>query len=178
MTIAKDVWEQVRQRARFACEYCGVTETDSAGPLSVDHIQPRSHGGTDEFSNLVYCCFRCNLYKADYWPSRPGDPMLWNPRLESAMVHFVSLIDGTRYPSTTTGAFTLNRLKLNRPALVAYRRRIQATATEARLLLRYQEVLVLLDRLHRQQAELLKENHALLEEQRTILNLLLQKFQD
>jgi len=36
MTISPELHEAVRQRAHFACEYCGVSETDSAGPLTVD----------------------------------------------------------------------------------------------------------------------------------------------
>ena len=37
MTIAAGIWEQVRQRANFACEFCGTSETDSGGPLSFSH---------------------------------------------------------------------------------------------------------------------------------------------
>ena len=50
--------ERVRLRANFACEYCGVTETDTGGLLTVDHYQPRAHGGSDDLGNLVYCCHR------------------------------------------------------------------------------------------------------------------------
>ncbi len=32
--------ELVRQRAHFACEFCGVTETDVGGELTIDHFQP------------------------------------------------------------------------------------------------------------------------------------------
>ncbi len=80
MTISEGLRDQVRDRAKFACEYCGVTEADTGGPLTVDHFRPRTSGGTDELDNLLYCCFRCNLYKADYWPAQPTDPPLWNPR--------------------------------------------------------------------------------------------------
>ncbi len=89
MTIPPELREQVRSGARFACEYCGVTETDTAGQLTVDHFQPRAHGGSDELSNLLYCCPRCNLYKADYWPAQPSDSKLWNPREESVAAHLV-----------------------------------------------------------------------------------------
>ena len=73
MTLPPELVEQVRRRANFACEYCGVTETDAGSLLTVDHFQPRSRDGTDDLSNLVYCCPRCNLHKADYWPQKPGD---------------------------------------------------------------------------------------------------------
>jgi 5-methylcytosine-specific restriction endonuclease McrA len=60
MTLSETLWEQVRRRANECCEYCGVTETDSAGRLTVDHFQPRAQGGPDELDNLLYCCWRCN----------------------------------------------------------------------------------------------------------------------
>jgi len=64
---------QVRRHANYACEYCGVTETETAGELTIDHYQPQTHGGSDTPDNLVYACHRCNQYKADYWPQSPDD---------------------------------------------------------------------------------------------------------
>lgn len=76
MTIPDDVRQQVRHRAGFACEFCGVTETDTGSELTIDHYQPRARGGDDSLENLIYCCSRCNQYKADYWPSGGEDPWL------------------------------------------------------------------------------------------------------
>jgi 5-methylcytosine-specific restriction endonuclease McrA len=53
MTLPEALWQQVRQRAGGACEYCGVTETDSGGPLTVDHFQPQARGGSDDLANLT-----------------------------------------------------------------------------------------------------------------------------
>ena len=72
MSISTDVRWAVRQRAHFACEFCGVTETDTGGELTIDHFQPHTKGGTDAPENLLYCCHRCNQYKADYWPIQVG----------------------------------------------------------------------------------------------------------
>lgn len=116
MTITDEIREQVRRRADFACEFCGVTETDTGGELTVDHFQPKAKGGADSLDNLLYCCARCNQYKLDYWPMHADDPALWNPRREPASLHFLELDDGTLQPLTTTGAFTLKRLRLNPPA--------------------------------------------------------------
>jgi 5-methylcytosine-specific restriction endonuclease McrA len=91
MTVTPAVREQVRQRARYACEYCDVTESDSGGELSVDHFQPKTKGGEDTLDNLLYCCPRCNQYKLDYWPTSSRDPVLWNPRREPASHHFLEL---------------------------------------------------------------------------------------
>jgi hypothetical protein len=173
MTIPAGSWEQVRQRANFACEYCGVTESDTGGLLTVDHFRPRVHGGPDTPDNLLYCCHRCNLYKADYWPTLPSDPILWNPRHEPIEAHLLTLADGTLYPITATAAFTIKRLRLNRPPLVAYRLRQQSRAEELRLLARYRDLVIVLEQLQRQHAALLEEQRALLQEQRALLMLLL-----
>ncbi len=42
-----------------ACAYCGA----SGVPLNLDHIHPRSRGGSDRISNLVLACIRCNQAK-------------------------------------------------------------------------------------------------------------------
>lgn len=54
---------------RVACRYCGRrcnkwgdVERDPLA-LTVDHWLPVSRGGTNEKSNLVPCCLRCNQYK-------------------------------------------------------------------------------------------------------------------
>jgi hypothetical protein len=172
MTLSEALWQQVRQRAAGACEYCRVTETDSGGPLTVDHFHPQARGGTDDPGNLLYCCWRCNLYKADFWPAQPGDPVLWDPRGEPITAHCLLLADATLHALTPTGRFTIERLRLNRPPLVEYRRRKQLLAGELRLLEQYREVVTALEHLQRQHVLLLEEHRALLEEQRGLLKLL------
>lgn len=101
--------------------------------------------------------------------------VLWNPRQESLDTHLLTLVDGTLYPITPTGVFTLKRLRLNRPPLIAYRLRKHYRAEEQRLLMRYRDVVTVLEQLHRQQVALLEEQRALLEEQRALLTLLLER---
>ncbi len=173
MTVPPGTREQVRQRAGCACEFCGVTETDAGGPLTVDHFHPGSKGGTDNLANLIYCCVRCNQYKHDYWPRAPHEPRLWNPRQEPVSRHFVELDNGQLHALTASGTFTLGRLRLNRPALVAWRLRRRLRAEEVRLLERYREVVELLSQLHREKSLLLEEQQALLTEQQALLRLLL-----
>ncbi len=76
--------------------------------------------------------------------------------MEAATTHFLRLEDGTLYPLTVTGEFTIRRLRLNRPPLVAYRRRQQAHAEERRLLARYRELITLLEQLQLQHLALLR----------------------
>jgi HNH endonuclease len=173
MTLHAKLWEQVRQRADFACEYCGITETSAGGLLTVDHFQPQAHGGADDLTNLIYCCHRCNLYKADYWPTQPTDSRLWNPREEAVETHLLLLANGMLHPITPTGTFTLRQLRLNRSPLAANRLLRQSRAEQLRLLEGYQEVAALLEQTGRQQAALLQEHLALLEKQRVLLRLLL-----
>jgi 5-methylcytosine-specific restriction endonuclease McrA len=52
------------RRAVFArdqgkCQYCGRAAE------SIDHVIPRSKGGTHTWDNVVACCRRCNTYKSD-----------------------------------------------------------------------------------------------------------------
>jgi hypothetical protein len=173
MSLPEAIREQVRQRAGWACEFCGVTETDVGGRLTIDHFQPTTQGGADSLDNLLYSCVRCNQYKADYWPASPAEPPLWNPRQTPASAHFIELDDGTLHPLTAVGAFTLRRLRLNRPPLVSHRLRQRLQAEEARLLARYRDLAQVLEHLHRQQAALLEEQRQLLDEERALLRRLL-----
>jgi hypothetical protein len=172
MTVSREDIELVRSRAGWACEYCGVTETDCGGPLTVDHHFPQSQGGADSIDNLVYCCWRCNLHKADYWPSGPAGPILWNPRDNSREHHLLLLADGRLHSRTPVGEFTLTRLRLNRPALVAHRaRRLSQTAEEG-FLERYRDLLTLLEQMQQRHAALLEDHRVLLQEQRDLIRLL------
>ena len=143
--------------------------------MTVDHFHPQAKGGTNALDNLLYCCVRCNQYKADYWPTQLADPILWHPRRDPFATHLLRLADGRLYPLTTTGVFTVQRLRLNRPPLVAYRLQRQSHTEERRLLARYRELVTVLERLHEQQVVLLEEQQALLEVQRALLQLLLRQ---
>lgn len=47
-------------RDNHRCAYCGVRAE------TVDHVVPRSRGGSHTWENCVACCTRCNRRKADY----------------------------------------------------------------------------------------------------------------
>ena len=49
---------QVLERDAYRCKHCGGWEH-----LSVDHIQPRAKGGTDDLDNLQTLCRTCNSRK-------------------------------------------------------------------------------------------------------------------
>ncbi len=54
---------QVLRAADQRCALCGVTARESA--LHVDHIIPRSRGGSNELSNLQALCATCNQAKGN-----------------------------------------------------------------------------------------------------------------
>src|SRR5262245_26508607 len=175
MTITLDLRQRVRERANFACEFCGVTETGTGDQLTIDHFQPKTKGGDDNFENLIYCCVRCNQYKLDYWPTHSDSPHLWNPRTEPFSKHFLELDGGMLYPLTPIGTFTLRRLRLNRLPLVAYRLAKRQQAEELQLLVRYRDLVNLLEQLNRQMSTLMEEQQILLKEQRDLLRLLINR---
>jgi len=60
--------QTVRERYAFCCGYCGVSEADVGGELTVDHFRPVSAGGDHSDENLVYACVRYNQYKGALLP--------------------------------------------------------------------------------------------------------------
>lgn len=48
------------------CQYCGVNVSSKTGTM--DHVIPRSRGGTHTWENVVLACSKCNQKKADKMP--------------------------------------------------------------------------------------------------------------
>lgn len=57
-----DLRRQLFERDRWTCRYCGesLTEVDA----TLDHMVPRSAGGTDAEANLATTCLMCNAIKS------------------------------------------------------------------------------------------------------------------
>jgi hypothetical protein len=135
--MRQDQRETLRQRFQFRCGYCGVSERDAGAELTVDHFQPGSRGGRHESANWVYCCHACNEFKGDFWQPESTERIL-HPVDDDLSVHVVEQEDGTLVGLTSTGAFHVARLHLNRRPLVEYRRerqRLQAAQDLRALLL-------------------------------------------
>jgi 5-methylcytosine-specific restriction endonuclease McrA len=67
------------RRALFArdggrCVYCGAAAT------SIDHVQPKSKGGTHCWENVVSACHKCNHIKADKTLKEIGWKLRVTPR--------------------------------------------------------------------------------------------------
>jgi 5-methylcytosine-specific restriction endonuclease McrA len=64
---------KITRRAIFArdswtCQYCG----SARGSLTIDHVIPRSKGGSSGWDNIVTCCAPCNRRKGDRLPKQVG----------------------------------------------------------------------------------------------------------
>jgi hypothetical protein len=56
---AKRKWRQsIKEKWNYECAYCGSEEN-----LTLDHITPRSKGGSDRITNVLCACKNCNTSK-------------------------------------------------------------------------------------------------------------------
>ena len=119
--------ESVRVRYQFVCGYCGISEVDAGGLLTIDHFVPISAKGGDDDDNLVYSCIRCNQYKAAYHAAisvKLDGRTLLHPLRNDLSSHLkLNEISGELEGLSVSGAFHISLLQLNRPALIAHRRR-------------------------------------------------------
>src|SRR5262252_7659432 len=91
--ISAQMRAQVRERAHNACEYCHLHQDDSPlAALHVEHIVPRSHGGSDDLDNLALACIDCNLHKGTNLtgidPETQALTELFHPRRHDWGEHF------------------------------------------------------------------------------------------
>ncbi|MEY2832041.1 MAG: hypothetical protein RLZZ574_1299 [Cyanobacteriota bacterium] len=56
-----EVREYLLEKFNRTCVYCGAKDT----PLEVEHIKPRSKGGSNRVSNLTIACVPCNQAKSN-----------------------------------------------------------------------------------------------------------------
>jgi 5-methylcytosine-specific restriction endonuclease McrA len=81
--------KNIFKRDRYTCQYCG----GQPGPeeLTIDHVLPRSRGGTSTWDNCLLACVDCNKRKADKTPEEAGMPARKVPKKPSwkslAQVH-------------------------------------------------------------------------------------------
>jgi 5-methylcytosine-specific restriction endonuclease McrA len=65
-------------RDRNTCQYCGVVLSSSE--LTLDHVVPRSRGGSSTWENLVACCHSCNRRKGNHLLGETDMKLLKEPR--------------------------------------------------------------------------------------------------
>lgn len=62
-------------RDQHECQYCGRTAEN------VDHVVPRSRGGTHTWDNVVAACRRCNTRKENRTPEEAGMRLRSRPKV-------------------------------------------------------------------------------------------------
>jgi len=65
-----EVREYLLEKWQRKCAYCGKKNV----PLEVEHIVPKSRGGSDRVSNLTIACHECNQKKGDLTAEEFGFP--------------------------------------------------------------------------------------------------------
>lgn len=68
MPVLRPTRKSIFTRDGNRCVYCGATHL----PLTIDHVIPRTRGGSNDWDNLVCCCTRCNNLKGDHTPEEAG----------------------------------------------------------------------------------------------------------
>ncbi len=117
----------IKQRAKGCCEYCFSQVAFCPDPFSIEHIIPRTRGGTNDLENLALACQGCNNLKYSHIESI--DPVtgksapLYHPRQDQWHQHFSWSANYTQLIGLTmTGRATIERLQLNREGIVNLRK--------------------------------------------------------
>ncbi|MDJ0796233.1 MAG: HNH endonuclease [Calothrix sp. MO_167.B12] len=118
MTIDDATRELIRRRANYLCEYCHSPERICTTRFTIDHIIPKSIGGSDDIENLALACRRCNErrynFVAGFDPETQTIVPLYNPRQQIWSEHFIWSVDGRKIIGITpVGRSTCQRLDLN-----------------------------------------------------------------
>ena len=67
-----EVREYLLAKFDRTCVYCGAIDV----PLNIDHVRPRSRGGSDRVTNLALACVPCNQAKAN----QPVEEFVTDPK--------------------------------------------------------------------------------------------------
>lgn len=90
MTVSVGLRFDILQRDNFTCRYCGKQAHETE--LEVDHVHPRSRGGSDDPRNLVTTCWPCNRGKG----ARPAPPPVLNEWTSLVGKGFVKVDESAR----------------------------------------------------------------------------------
>jgi len=130
----------LRRDFRFMCAYCERPEFALGGEESfeIDHFRPK--GGKFQsleahYPNLYYACAKCNRYKGAVWPSDElmaegfqfADPCqedMYSKHLREQPA------SGELKALTNCGLYTAEKVRLNRPALLAWRQDRQKASAD------------------------------------------------
>jgi 5-methylcytosine-specific restriction endonuclease McrA len=70
--------KSVYQRDEYTCQYCG--KKPGRDDINLDHIIPKSRGGTNSWKNVVTSCIYCNARKGNKLLSELGWKLIQEPK--------------------------------------------------------------------------------------------------
>lgn len=79
---------RIYKRDGYECVYCG-----SKKELTLDHVLPKSRGGTNEWTNLVTSCMKCNRKKSNRTPEEAKMNMRISPYVPQIMYENINLLN-------------------------------------------------------------------------------------
>jgi 5-methylcytosine-specific restriction endonuclease McrA len=84
--------KNIIRRDRHQCQYCGRT----TGPMTTDHVIPRTMNGEDTWENLVCACVECNNKKGNRTPEQASMRLIRRPTVPHFFVfvhYFITIPD-------------------------------------------------------------------------------------
>lgn len=84
-------------RDNHSCQYCGQAFPNHE--LSIDHVVPRSRGGTTSWENVVCSCLDCNSRKGSRTPQEARMTLLREPRRPSHHPVLAGKLKNPKYAS-------------------------------------------------------------------------------
>jgi HNH endonuclease len=129
--VTENERQTVIERASHRCEYCQSQMRYATQRFSIEHIQPKAKGGTDDLENLALSCQGCNNHKFTRTEARDAATGLlapiYHPRAQTWLTHFAWSDDFTLVIGLTpTGRASVDALQLNRDGVVNLRRALHA----------------------------------------------------
>lgn len=88
----------IMARDHYVCQYCGGHF--ARHDLTIDHVVPRSRGGTKTWENVVTACRPCNQRKGSRTPEEVGFRLLSVPRRPLYVALALLTEPGSPYQST------------------------------------------------------------------------------
>jgi len=82
------------------CQYCGKHFPTSE--LSLDHVTPKTQGGTTCWENIVCCCVKCNVTKGGRTPREAGMKLITVPVRPTRSPLIIGKLSNPKYESWKT----------------------------------------------------------------------------
>ena len=92
--------QNIFRRDGHKCGYCTSTKD-----LTIDHIHPKSRGGSNTWKNLVTCCRKCNVKKDNKTTKEAGMHLL----VTAYRPTFTQFVDGMTNGNRATWSEYLNK---------------------------------------------------------------------